>query len=133
MPLQCHTQIHVHHSMQAPLFFEESGHSHEFAEGNLHMKGVLMKGQTSRDIIYHFPIGECDSFYVADLLKAAETSLDAISTPYTPSTSAHTFTADSADHHGGKTHRDAGLIFNVDLAYDTLLKSHVSDDLKPKI
>jgi hypothetical protein len=32
--------------MQAPHFFEESGHSHAFAEGNLHMKGVLMKYHT---------------------------------------------------------------------------------------
>ncbi|ELR19419.1 uncharacterized protein ACA1_266760 [Acanthamoeba castellanii str. Neff] len=36
-------ELGVYHSMQAPHFFEESGHSHAFAEGNLHMKGVLMK------------------------------------------------------------------------------------------
>jgi hypothetical protein len=44
--------------MQAPHFFEESGHSHAFAEGNLHMKGVLMK--------YHTPVAAAVSCVVAD-------------------------------------------------------------------
>jgi hypothetical protein len=70
--------------MQAPHFFEESGHSHAFAEGNLHMKGVLMKyAQTfaptfehdtslipcyprgqgdTKAVLKKFPEGECDHF-----------------------------------------------------------------------
>jgi len=67
--------------MQAPMFFEESGHSHAFAEGNKHMSGVLIRGQgKGKKIIYEFPAGDCDAFSVKDLIDAAEANLDSLCT-----------------------------------------------------
>lgn len=88
--------------MQAPHFFEESGHSHAFAEGNLHMKGVLMKyappfaptfehdtslipwyprGQgDAKAVLKKFPEGECDHFKLTELLAAADVTLNDLST-----------------------------------------------------
>ena len=67
--------------MQAPMFFEESGHSHAFAEGDKHMNGVLIRGQgKAKKIIYEFPAGKCDTFSVKDLIDAAEAELDTLCT-----------------------------------------------------
>lgn len=99
-------ELGVYHSMQAPHFFEESGHSHAFAEGNLHMKGVLMKGQgDAKAVLKKFPEGECDHFKLTELLAAADVTLNDLS---------------DAPGQERKPLRASGLILHADLAYNNI-------------
>ncbi|ELR11999.1 uncharacterized protein ACA1_344690, partial [Acanthamoeba castellanii str. Neff] len=92
-------ELGVYHSMQAPHFFEESGHSHAFAEGNLHMKGRRQGGAEE------FPEGECDHFKLTELLAAADVTLNDLS---------------DAPGQERKPLRASGLILHADLAYNNI-------------
>jgi len=106
-------QLVIHHSMQAPLFFEESGHTSDFADSNYNLFGVLLPPYGSKiKTKMEFPFGDWDKLRVSDFIKGLP-SVDSSSTLFLDSA------ADAPDHLG-KSFRESGLIAHIDIGYNNI-------------
>lgn len=95
-------QLDIYHSMQAPQFFDESGHNKAYGEANRQMAGVLIVGHK---VIRSFPIGQTDLLTLQNLLHAAQIDLSDIS---------------MANMDSNRTLRETGLILHINIAYNNV-------------